>query len=144
MMTELIDNLNLEIVLGTVENIDEAAEWLSYTYLYIRMIKEPQLYGVSNKSFLVDKYLLQQRLDLIHSAATQLDKYHLIDYNRKTVHFESTEHGRVSSDYYCRYETIDVYNQLLKATLNQIDLFRIFSLSFEFRHITIREEEKVE
>ena len=36
------------------------------------------------------------------------------------------------------------YNQLLKPTLSEIELFRVFSLSSEFRHITVREEEKLE
>ncbi|CAF3825762.1 unnamed protein product [Adineta steineri] len=144
MITKLVDNLNAEIVLGTVQNIREAADWLSYTYLYVRMIKEPQLYGVSNESLLVDKYLLQRRLDLIHSAAIQLDKSHLIRYDRKTGNFQLTEHGRIASHYYCTHETIAMYNQLLKPTLSEIDLFRIFSLSSEFRHITVREEEKIE
>ncbi|CAF3930211.1 unnamed protein product [Rotaria magnacalcarata] len=144
MVSKLVDNLNAEIVLGTVQNIREAAEWLSYTYLYVRMIKEPQLYGVSNESLLVDKYLFQRRLDLIHSAAIQLDKCHLIRYDRKTGNFQGTEHGRIASHYYCTHETIAMYNQLLKPTLSEIDLFRIFSLSSEFRHITVREEEKIE
>ncbi|CAF4852993.1 unnamed protein product, partial [Rotaria magnacalcarata] len=30
MVSKLVDNLNAEIVLGTVQNIREAAEWLSY------------------------------------------------------------------------------------------------------------------
>ena len=144
MISKLIDNLNAEIVLGTIQNIREAAEWLSYTYLYVRMIKEPQLYGVSNESLHVDKYLLQRRLDLIHSAAIQLDKAHLIRYDRKTGNFQATEYGRIASHYYCTHDTIAMYNQLLKPTLSEIDLFRIFSLSSEFRHITVREEEKVE
>lgn len=41
----LADNLNAEIALGTVTNISEAVEWLTYTYLYIRMRRNPQLYG---------------------------------------------------------------------------------------------------
>jgi pre-mRNA-splicing helicase BRR2 len=36
------------------------------------------------------------------------------------------------------------YNQLLKPTLCDIDLFRVFSLSGEFQHIAVREEEKIE
>ena len=40
------DNLNAEIVLGTVQNLDDAAHWLGYTYLYVRMLRNPQLYGV--------------------------------------------------------------------------------------------------
>ena len=29
------DNLNAEIVLGTVQNLQDAATWLGYTYLYV-------------------------------------------------------------------------------------------------------------
>ena len=36
------------------------------------------------------------------------------------------------------------YNQLLKPTLSEIELFRVFSLSGEFRNITVRDEEKLE
>ena len=110
-ITHLTDNLNAEIVLGSVQNIREAAEWLSYTYLYCSYDKKPQLYGVSNESLLVDKYLLQRRLDLIHSAAIQLDKCHLMRYDRKTGNFQVTEHGRIASHYYCTHETIAMYNQ---------------------------------
>ena len=44
--TALPDQLNAEIVLGTVTNVREAIQWLSYTYLYIRMMKSPMAYGI--------------------------------------------------------------------------------------------------
>lgn len=31
------------------------------------------------------------------------------------------------------------YNQLMKPTLSQIELFRVFSLSSEFKYLTVRE-----
>ncbi|CAF1379783.1 unnamed protein product [Adineta ricciae] len=144
MISKLIDHLNAEIVLGTIENLHEGAEWLCHTYLYVRMIKQPELYGILNTSSLIDKNLLQQRLDLIHSAAIELDKSHLIHYNRQNGHFQMTEYARIASYYYCSHKTIAIFNQLLKPTVNEIDLFRILSLSFEFQHIIVREEEKVE
>ncbi len=36
-----------EIVLGTVTNIREAVQWLSYTYMYTRMVKNPLVYGLT-------------------------------------------------------------------------------------------------
>ena len=42
----MTDNLNAEISLGTVANVDEAVQWLSYSYLLIRMKKNPIAYGV--------------------------------------------------------------------------------------------------
>ena len=35
-----------QIALGTVTNVDEGVEWLSYTYLYIRMRVNPLAYGI--------------------------------------------------------------------------------------------------
>jgi pre-mRNA-splicing helicase BRR2 len=43
---KLTDALNAEVVLGTLQNLREAANWLGYTYLNIRMMKKPQQYGV--------------------------------------------------------------------------------------------------
>lgn len=42
----LVDNLNAEIVLGTVTNEEEGVEWLRYTYLYQRLVSNPFAYGV--------------------------------------------------------------------------------------------------
>lgn len=58
--------------------------------------------------------------------------------------FQATELGRIASHYYCTHDTMQTYNQLLKATATEIDLFRIFSMSSEFKHIMVREEEKIE
>lgn len=55
-----------------------------------------------------------------------------------------TELGRIASHYYCTHDTMATYSQLLKPTLSEIELFRVFSLSGEFRHIGVRDEEKLE
>ena len=38
--------MNAEISLGTVTNVSEAVQWLSYSYLYVRMRKNPLVYGM--------------------------------------------------------------------------------------------------
>ena len=50
-----------------------------------------------------------------------------------------TDLGRIASHYYCTHETMATYNSLLKPTLSEIELFRVFSLSSEFKNITVRE-----
>ncbi len=50
-----------------------------------------------------------------------------------------TDLGRIASHYYITSETVATYNQLLKPTLSQIELFRVFSLSSEFKFVTVRE-----
>jgi len=43
MISRLPDHMNAEVVLGNVTSIREAAEWLRYTYLYIRMLANPSM-----------------------------------------------------------------------------------------------------
>uniref|UniRef100_A0A336MEZ9 U5 small nuclear ribonucleoprotein 200 kDa helicase n=1 Tax=Culicoides sonorensis TaxID=179676 RepID=A0A336MEZ9_CULSO len=144
MISKLPDMLNAEIVLGTIQNVKDAVTWLGYTYLYVRMLRAPTLYGISFDQKKEDPFLEQHRADLIHTAALHLDRSGLVKYDRRMGQFQMTEIGRIASHFYCTHQTMATYNQLLKPTLSEIELFRVFSLSGEFRNITVREEEKLE
>ncbi|KAM7391571.1 hypothetical protein PAMP_022252 [Pampus punctatissimus] len=144
MVCKLADMLNAEIVLGNVQNVKDAVNWLGYTYLYVRMLRNPTLYGVSHDDRGSDPLLERRRMDLVHTAANVLDKNSLIKYDKRTGSFQVTDLGRIASHFYITHDSIQTYNQLLKPTLSEIELFRVFSLSSEFRNITVREEEKLE
>lgn len=51
------------------------------------MLRNPTLYGVSMDEIETDKWLEQRRKDLIHTAATVLDKHNLIKYDRRSGNF---------------------------------------------------------
>ncbi|KAL9656222.1 hypothetical protein ABK040_007838 [Willaertia magna] len=140
----LPDNLNAEIVLGTIQNIDEAVSWLGYTYLYVRMIRNPLLYGIRREDAENDRDLEQWRKDLIHTAASILEKNGLIRYDKRSGEFQPTDLGRVASHYYITHKSIATFHEHLKPSLNDIELFRLFSLSDEFSQMTVRQEEKLE
>ncbi|KAK9818381.1 hypothetical protein WJX72_011703 [[Myrmecia] bisecta] len=140
----IADNLNAEIVLGTVQNLKDAATWLGYTYLYVRMLRKPQLYGVPLDALDTDPMLQERRMDLAHTAAVLLDKNNLIKYDRRTGNFQVTDLGRIASHYYVTYHTIATFNEHLKPTMGDIELLRLFSLSDEFKYLVVREEEKLE
>eukprot|EP00164_Ancoracysta_twista_P005304 GFYU01007260.1.p1 GENE.GFYU01007260.1~~GFYU01007260.1.p1 ORF type:complete len:2145 (-),score=864.44 GFYU01007260.1:262-6696(-) len=144
LISKLPDMLNGEIVLGTIQSVKDAVEWLGYTYLYVRMLRAPNLYGIPVDAVDDDPVLEQRRTDLIHSAATALNKNNLIKYDRKAGTFQSTNLGRVASHYYVTNESMSIYNEHLKPNMSDIELFRLFSLSAEFKFITVREEEKLE
>ena len=143
-ISKLADNLNAEIVSGTIQNTKDAADWLKYTYLYIRMLRNPTLYGVGPTDLDTDPTLEKRRADLIHTAATLLSKNNMIKYDKKSGAFQVTDLGRIASYYYCTYETMATYNQLLKPNLTEIELLRVFARSDEFKYINIRQEEKLE
>ena len=68
-VAQLADNLNAEISLGTVTNMDEAIVWLGYSYLYVRMRKNPQVYGIKYQELREDMTLMGKRRDIINEAA---------------------------------------------------------------------------
>ncbi|EFC50388.1 U5 snRNP-specific spliceosomal protein [Naegleria gruberi] len=140
----LPDNLNAEVVLGTVQNIDEAINWLGYTYLYVRMLRNPLLYGITKEDVEHDKNLYHWRRDLVYSAALILEKNGLIKFDKRSGDFQPTDLGRVASHYYVTHKSIATFNNNLKPNLSDIELFRLFSLSDEFSQMTVRQEEKLE
>lgn len=144
MLSALPDHLNAEIVLGTVANIKEAVTWLSYSYLYIRMRRNPELYGVTRDELKRDPTLIQRRMDLSHSAALLLQKSGMIKYEKRSGGLLPTAIGKVASHYYVKCDSMSMYNDEMRPHMNSIDLFRLFALSKEFENIPIRENERVE
>ncbi|KAK1567049.1 hypothetical protein Q3G72_007578 [Acer saccharum] len=108
------------------------------------MLRNPGLYGLSPEVFKEDLTLEERRADLIHSAATILDRNNLIKYDRKSGYFQVTDLGRIASYYYITHGTISTYNEHLKPTMGDIELCRLFSLSEEFKYVTVRQDEKME
>jgi hypothetical protein len=45
----LTDEVKSIIYPGTVGSVEEAIQWLKYTYLWVRMQKNPLLYGINQK-----------------------------------------------------------------------------------------------
>lgn len=142
-VSKLADNLNAEIVLGNVRTRDEGVEWLGYTYLFVRMLRSPGLYSVGAE-YEHDEALEQKRVDLIHSAATVLEKSSLVKYDKKSGRIQSTELGRIASHYYITHSSMLTYNHHIQPMITPIELFRIFALSDEFKYIPVRQDEKLE
>lgn len=142
-ISKLADNLNAEIVLGNVRNRDEAVEWLGYTYLFVRLLRSPGLYSVGAE-YEGDIALEQKRVDLVHSAATVLEKSSLVKYDKKSGRLQTTELGRIASHYYITYSSMLTYNQHIQPMITPIELFRVFALSDEFKYIPVRQDEKLE
>lgn len=139
LITQLADHLNAEIVLGNIGTLSDALEWIRFTYYACRVEKAPSSYGFSGYSSL-NNFLI----DVLHSAACVLDRHGLIVYDKKLGVFQGTSLGQVAATYYIKPESISVYNEHIKPNMGPIDLLKVFGLSYEFKFIPVREEEKQE
>ncbi|OAD58452.1 Activating signal cointegrator 1 complex subunit 3 [Eufriesea mexicana] len=137
----LADNLNAEIALGTISNVEEAIKWLSYTYLFVRMKLNCHVYGIPYQLILEDPNLKRKRKELIDTAAKALDKARMIRYNTNTGDLSTTNLGRIASHFYLKYDTIEIFNELIKPIMTESEIFTMISHSQEFEQLKVREDE---
>ena len=123
----LADNLNAEVSLGTVTNVEEAVRWLSYTYLYVRMRKNPLVYGVTHAELSDDPTLEVKRREIVVDAARRLDRAKMIRFDERTGYLHPTDLGRTASHFYVKSDTVDVFNEILKPYMNESDILEMLS-----------------
>ncbi|CAH2095219.1 unnamed protein product [Euphydryas editha] len=140
----LADNLNAEVALGTVSNIDEAVEWLSYTYLFVRMRINPQVYGLTYSDVQEEPSLETRRRELITRAALQLDRTHMLRYNERTGDLNITDLGRTASHYYITCETMEVFNSMVRKSMTQGYVLEMLTRCSDFQQLKVRKEELTE
>jgi activating signal cointegrator complex subunit 3 len=140
---QLADHLNAEVVGGTVTSIKEGATWLTYTYLYTRMLRNPLAYGI-NADEKADDPMLKRRCDkLIIDAARLLDQNQMIRYNADSGNLAVAQKGKVAAHFYIQAESIATFNEMFAGGLQVTDgfLIKMVCAATEFRSMKVRQEE---
>ncbi|WVR09583.1 hypothetical protein IAU60_006653 [Kwoniella sp. DSM 27419] len=137
----MVDSLNAEVALGTIANVSEAIQWLGYTYLFVRMRKEPFIYGMPHDVVKDDPQLGNKRNELIIQAARLLQSAKMIRYDEISNSFLISDLGRIAAKYYLRYQTIEVFNTRFNPRMSNADLFQMLCEATEFDQIQLRENE---
>uniref|UniRef100_A0AAF5PWB9 U5 small nuclear ribonucleoprotein 200 kDa helicase n=1 Tax=Wuchereria bancrofti TaxID=6293 RepID=A0AAF5PWB9_WUCBA len=148
-MSRIYDNLNAEISLGTVSSIPEAVEWLKYTYFFIRAKLNPLAYGIPRGQLERDPDLYEYLTQMMTEAADKLDKSQMIRFDSINGYVASTDLGRIASNYYMKYETIEVFMNgvggiKLQAFMSDDMILSLIASATEFDQIKVREEEMME
>jgi activating signal cointegrator complex subunit 3 len=140
---QLPDHLNAEIVGGTVSTLREAAAWLKYTYLYVRMLRNPLAYGINADQFADDPQLNSRCYELVKDAAKLLDLNRMIRFGADSGNLSVTTRGRVAAHFYINAESISVFNEMLDLNHppNDSHLARVVCSADEFKNMKLRQEE---
>ncbi|KAJ5949818.1 hypothetical protein N7454_001402 [Penicillium verhagenii] len=142
--SRLVDNLNAEISLGTVTSVPEAVQWLGYSYLFVRMKREPRHYGIEYAELRDDPMLVQRRRQLIIQAARTLQTSQMIIFNEKTEDLKSKDVGRIASQYYVLQTSVEIFNTMMRPRAGEADVLKMISMSGEFDNIQARDSESKE
>ncbi|EEP77956.1 potential translation-regulating helicase [Uncinocarpus reesii 1704] len=138
---KLVDNLNAEISLGTVTSVTEGVQWLGYSYLFVRMRRNPHSYGIDWSEIRDDPHLVQRRRDLIIKAARVLQQSQMIIFNEGTEELRSKDVGRIASQYYILQTSVEIFNTIMNPNASDADVMKMISMSGEFDNIQSRENE---
>ncbi|KAI9683875.1 MAG: hypothetical protein M1829_004209 [Trizodia sp. TS-e1964] len=138
---KLVDNLNAEIALGTVTSIPEAVLWIGYSYLFVRMQRNPMTYGIDWSEIRDDPHLVQRRRLLAINAARTLQQSQMIIFNETTEELRSKDIGRIASQYYVLQTSIEIFNTMMRPRATEADVLKMISMSGEFDNIQSRENE---
>ncbi|KAI9916353.1 hypothetical protein PsorP6_018126 [Peronosclerospora sorghi] len=145
----LPDDLNAEIVSGTITTLDKACTWLSYTYLYVRMHKNPVAYGMALKTVYDDPQLLVRRRQVVLEAAKELAAcrmIHMVETGEGNVAFGVTPLGRVASHFYLSHSSIERFHEHLDrcgphASMDWDHVLWMVCSSTEFDQLQVRDDE---
>ena len=143
------DALNAEISLGTVSSINDAVQWLGYTYLFVRIKKNPMAYGVTVPVIQSFQNLIQSRAgvpwddiaddpglgakrsQLAVNAVNRLVTARMVNWNKSTGALQTTDLGRIAAKYYIRLASIEVFNQRFRPKMSEADVLTMLSYSTE-------------
>ncbi|OCK96303.1 Sec63-domain-containing protein [Cenococcum geophilum 1.58] len=141
---KLVDNLNAEISLGTVTSIPEAVQWVGYSYLFVRMQRNPLGYGIDWKEKNDDPQLVQRRRNLVIDAARVLQQSQMIIFNEVTEELRAKDVGRIASEFYVLQTSIEIFNTMMRPRATEADVLKMISMSGEFDNIQFRDTEEKE
>jgi len=141
---KLVDNLNAEIALGTVTSVPEAVQWLGYSYLFVRMQRNPLTYGIDWAEIRDDPQLVQRRRKLVIDAARVLQQSQMVIFNETTEELRAKDVGRIASQHYVLQTSIEVFNAMMRPRATEADVLKMISMSGEFDNIQSRENESRE
>lgn len=133
----LFDHLNAEIGLGTITSASSAKQWLSGTFLYVRLKDNPEHYNFDGD---VPGKDLDDRLERICTKGiAMLEKVNLVSSSPK---LHCTEFGDVMARYYVQFDTMKIFLALPpQAKISEI--LSSISQAVEFKDIRFRGNEKM-
>jgi pre-mRNA-splicing helicase BRR2 len=133
----LTDHMNAEVVTKTIENKQDAVDYITWTLLYRRLTQNPNYYNLAGSSH---THLSDHLSELVETTLTELQ-------NSKCISIEDDMDvaplnlGMIACYYNIRHTSIDLFNESLSAQTKIKGILDILAAAAEFEHMPIRQGE---
>uniref|UniRef100_A0AA85J1R0 Activating signal cointegrator 1 complex subunit 3 n=1 Tax=Trichobilharzia regenti TaxID=157069 RepID=A0AA85J1R0_TRIRE len=135
----LPDHLNAEIVAGTVTTMQEALDYLTWTFFFRRLYSNPCYYGLEDcEPQSVNTFLS----GIITSACQHLAESSCLHKDAISEQMlVSTPLGRLASYYYLSHLTMKLFTSTIRPTSDVHELLKILSNAHEYYLLPVRHNE---
>lgn len=141
LLSVLADHLNAEIVSQTIQSKQEAIEYLNWTYLFRRVLKNPNYYGLESTDPKDVNTFLSRVID--DTLNTLVDNWCIaIEEDERSL--TSTPLGRIASFYYLHHSTVRHFWSTLSDPNTDCDtasLITVLTNATEYNELPVRHNE---
>ena len=130
----LHDHFNAEIVTKTIENKQDAVDYLTWTFLYRRLTHNPNYYGLQGMSY---RHLSDHLSELVENTLGELEHSRCISVEND-MDTSALNLGMIAAYYYINYTTIELFSMSLNSKTKLRGLIEIIAAASEFEDIPVR------
>ncbi|KAG5505245.1 hypothetical protein JIQ42_07452 [Leishmania sp. Namibia] len=137
-------HINAEIVSGTINTRQDAVNYLTWTYLFRRIARNPSYYGLEDGS---PKAITIFLSTLVKGVLADLERCGCIeqpdarDEDADPDAIQYTVLGKLCSYYYISHITVDLFNRRIEPDLSCGELLRLLCDAEEFDELPVRHNE---
>jgi len=135
----LHDHLNAEIVTKTIENKQDAVDYLTWTFYYRRLSQNPNYYNMQGSTH---RHLSDHLSELIETTIADLEESKCVSVEDE-MDLSPLNLGMISSYYYIQYTTVELFASSLTAKTKIKGIMEILAAASEYARIPIRQQTEV-
>ena len=133
------DTINAEVVVENIESQQDVIDWITWTFMYRRLIQNPNYYNLNGKT---GTHINDHLSELIEKTVDELAESACIKVDENEDSIEPTNLGRISAYYNIRHTTIKLFEENLNENRKMKHLLEIISAAEEFEVLPIRESDE--
>ncbi|XP_060815776.1 activating signal cointegrator 1 complex subunit 3 [Bombus pascuorum] len=140
LLAVLPDHINAEIVAGTIKNKQELLDYLTWTYFFRRLMKNPRYYDLNA---LEPNTINQYLSSLVDSTLKVLIDSHCVIFDEEEQILYPQSMGKIASFYYLSHHTMLMFKESLQEHLTLEQCLRILCNSYEYNELPVRHDEEL-
>jgi len=134
----MADHMNAEIVMKTIENKQDAVDWLTWTFYYRRLSQNPNYYGIQG---VTHQHLSDHLSEVVENTVEGLERIGCCSIE-DDVELAPANLGLIASYYYIRHKTIETFSRCVNENTKRKGLLEILCAASEFDAVPVRSGEE--